>query len=154
MANTFDALMAEVNQKISQAMTATSEANAAAAQANAAAQSATEQAQQIIANAQDHASRLIAKAQADAAQMVADDTITQTAKKYAEDIQAAAQAECDRLNDETLGNLHRMLEHADISLASQLEALRTLRHQLGLGYEENAMPEYDEGGYPEDGYSE
>lgn len=52
MANTFDALMAEVNQKISQAMTATSEANAAAAQANAAAQSATEQAQQAQTAAQ------------------------------------------------------------------------------------------------------
>ena len=126
----------------------------ARAQAEEEIRRATEQAQQIVANAQDHANRLIAKAQADAAQMVSEDTITQTAKKYAEDIQNAAQAECDRLNDETLGSLHRMLEHADISLATQLESLRTLRHQLGMSYEENAMPEYDEGGYPEDGYSE
>lgn len=44
-ANTFDALMAEVNAKISEAETAASGANAAAAQANAAAQGAQEQAQ-------------------------------------------------------------------------------------------------------------
>lgn len=139
-------------------LTAQKEADEALANARAQAEDevrrATEQAQQIVANAQDHANRLIAKAQADAAQMVAEDTITLTAKKYAEDIQNAAQAECDRLNDETLGSLHRMLEHADISLATQLEALRTLRHQLGMSYEENPMSEYDDGGYPEDGYSE
>lgn len=46
MANTFDALMAEVNQKISQAIAATSEANAAAVQANEAAEGAKEQAEQ------------------------------------------------------------------------------------------------------------
>ena len=44
-ANTFDALMAEVNAKISQADTAASGANAAAVQANAAAQSADAQTQ-------------------------------------------------------------------------------------------------------------
>lgn len=115
---------------------------------------AAEQAQQIVANAQDHANRLIAKAQSDAAQMVAEDTITLTAKKYAEDIQNAAQDECDRLNNETLGNLHRMLEHADISLATQLDALRTLRQQLGIAFQDDSLQGYDESGYPEDGYSE
>ena len=139
-------------------LTAQKEAEEAVANARAQAEEelrrAAEQAQQIIANAQDHANRLIAKAQADAAQMVAEDTITVTAKKYAEDIQNAAQTECDRLNDETLGNLHRMLEHADLSLASQLDALRTLRQQLGAVYHEDPMQGYDNGGYPDDGYSE
>ena len=44
-ANTFDALMAEVNTKIAQADTSASQANAAAALANEAAQRASEQAQ-------------------------------------------------------------------------------------------------------------
>lgn len=43
--NTFDALMAEVNEKISQADTAASQANAAAATASEAAQNADEQAE-------------------------------------------------------------------------------------------------------------
>ena len=139
-------------------LTAQKEAEEAVANARAQAEDeirrANAQAQQIIANAQDHANRLIAKAQADAAQLVSEDTITVTAKKYAEEIQLAAQHECDRLNNETLGNLHRMLEHADISLATQLDSLRTLRQQLGMSYQEDAMNGYDEGGYPEDGYSE
>lgn len=52
-ANTFDALMAEVNAKISEAGIAASGANAAAAQANAAAQSAQQQAQLAGSAAQD-----------------------------------------------------------------------------------------------------
>ena len=139
-------------------LTAQKEAEEAVANARTQAEEelrrAAEQAQQIVANAQDHANRLITQAQADAAKMVSENTITTTAKKYAEDIQNAAQAECDRLNDETLGNLHRMLEHADLSLASQLDALRTLRQQLGMTFQENPMQGYDDGGYPDDGYSE
>lgn len=126
----------------------------ARAAAEEAVRQAAEQAQQIVANAQNHANRLIADAQASAAQLVSEDNITLTAKKYAEDIQNAAQDECDRLNNETLGNLHRMLEHADISLATQLDALRTLRQQLGVTFQDDSLPEYDESGYPEDGYSE
>ena len=139
-------------------LTAQKEAEEAVANARAQAESelqrAAEQAQQIIANAQNHANRMLADAQNSAAQMVAQDTITLTAKKYAEDIRNAAQTDCDRMNDETLGNLHRMLEHADISLATQLDALRTLRQQLGMTYSEEAMDGYDDGGYPEEGYSE
>lgn len=126
----------------------------ARAAAEEAVRQAAEQAQQIVANAQNHANRLIADAQASAAQLVSEDNITLTAKKYAEDIQNAAQDECDRLNNETLGNLHRMLEHADISLATQLDALRTLRQQLGVAFQDDSLQEYDESGYPEDGYSE
>ena len=139
-------------------LTAQKEAEEAVANARAQAESelqrAAEQAQQIITNAQNHANRMLADAQNQAAQMVSQDTITLTAKKYAEDIRNAAQADCDRLNDETLGSLHRMLEHADISLATQLDALRTLRQQLGATYSEEDMEGYDDGGYPEEGYAE
>jgi len=51
--NTFDALMAEVNQKISQADTAASQANAAAASANAAGENAQEKAQDAQTAAQE-----------------------------------------------------------------------------------------------------
>jgi len=157
------------DQRIETESKAASEARAMVDEANKAAQKtradaeaeaaekvrrAAEQANQMLVNAQNQANRMLAEAQNTAAQMVAQDTITLTAKKYAEDIRNAAQADCDRLNDETLGNLHRMLEHADISLATQLDSLRTLRQQLGMTYTEENMEGYDDAGYPEDGYSE
>ena len=45
--------------------------------------------------------------------------------------------------------LSQLLEHADIGLGAQLYALRTMRQQLGAGYQE----EYQDG-YSEDGYNQ
>jgi len=158
-ANEARALVAEANKEAQQTTSkAKSEAEKLLADTKAytegEVQRAVEQAQQIVANANDHAKLVIANAQNEAARLVSEDNITTSAKKYADEIRAAAQAECDQLNDETLGNLHQMLEHADISLAAQLDALRTLRQQLGVTYQDDPVQDYEDGAYPDEEYAE
>lgn len=134
------------------------EADAKIAEATARAErditNANEQAQRIMTSAQENANRIVETAKKEAARLVSEDNVTQNAQKYADEITMAARAECDRLNNETLGNLHQMLEHVDINLATQLNALRTLRQQLGMSYQEAPMETYDDAGYPDEEYEE
>ncbi len=125
----------------------------ATAEANDMMQKAADQANQTVALAQADANRRIAAAQADADNRVAQHTITQRAQAKAAEIEENARQECGRMHQDTVANLTQMLEHADLSLSSQLDALRTLRQQLGVAaYEEPAQENYDASPYPDDGY--
>lgn len=115
---------------------------------------ATEHANQMILGAQEHVKQLIEKAQADAQRLVAEDNITLNAKKYASDIQKAAQLKCEQMHNETMDELASMIEEAEASMSAQMESLRTLREQLGLEYTEEGVPSYDESVYPDATYSE
>ena len=53
-----------------------------------------------------------------------------------------------------MGTLSQLLEHADIGLSAQLDALRTMRQQLGAGYIDPGQDDYSQGGYPPNGYGE
>jgi hypothetical protein len=70
------------------------------------------------------------------------------------EITESAQQECARIHQETMGNLSQLLEHADIGLSAQLDALRTMRQQLGAGYIAPGPDAYSQGGYPPNGYGE
>ena len=115
---------------------------------------ATDRANQMLAGAQAQANQMIASAQMQANQMVEENEITQRAQARAVEITEAAQQESSRLQQETLGTLSQLLEHADIGLGAQLDALRTMRQQLGAGYIDPGQMDYQPGGYPQDGYGE
>ena len=133
---------------------AESTVNNARAAANETVRQATEHANQVIMGAQDHANRLIAKAQTDAARMVSENNITVLAEKRAEETRRSAEIDCQHLHQETMDNLHQMLEHADRNLAMQLDALRALRQQLGDDVEQPAPASYEDMVYPDNSYTE
>ena len=95
---------------------------------------------------------MIATAQMQSAQMVEENEITQRAQARAAEITEAAQQESSRIQQETMGTLSQLLEHADIGLGAQLDALRTMRQQLGAGYASSLQEEYQQGDYPQNGY--
>ena len=97
---------------------------------------------------------MISTAQMQSAQMVEENEITQRAQARAMEITESAQQESARMHQETMGTLSQLLEHADIGLSAQLDALRTMRQQLGAGYIDPNQGGYDPNGYPQDGYGE
>lgn len=115
---------------------------------------ASEQANQMMMGARDYAQRLLNKAQADANRMVAEDSITKAAQKYADDIRRTAELENERLNRETLSALHQMMEHVDNSLSGQLSTLRALRQEMGAQVAEEAPQTFEESIYPDVSYNE
>ena len=113
----------------------------------------TDQANRMLSDAQNQANQMIAAAQNQAAQMVEEDEITQRARARASELEETARQECDRLRQETMGTLSQLLEHADIGLGAQLDALRTMRQQLGAAYADAQQNGYGGEGYsPDDGY--
>ena len=107
------------------------------------------------AGAQEHANRLVSVAQTQAAQLVEENEITQRAQARAAEITEAAQQECARLRQETLANLSQLLEHADIGMSAQLDALRTMRQQLGASFPQQTGADYNPAAYPDNnGYGE
>ena len=94
-----------------------------------------------------------ARTQMQAAQMVEENEITQRAQARAVEMTEAAQQESARIQQETMGTLSQLLEHADIGLSAQLDALRTMRQQLGAGYIDADQQGYMQNGYQDDGYN-
>ena len=87
--------------------------------------------------------------------MVEENEITQRAKERAAEITEAAQQECARLRQETLANLSQLLEHADIGMSAQLDALRSMRQQLGASYPQQNSADYNASAYSDNnGYNE
>lgn len=92
--------------------------------------SATDQANAMLADAQARANAIVADAQARAQQLVAESEIIARAQAEAQEMLEAAHRECEDYSTRVHGAVARMVEHADISLSQQLDALRTLRQEI------------------------
>ncbi|MBQ2028513.1 MAG: hypothetical protein II481_03640 [Clostridia bacterium] len=104
---------------------------------------ATDYANQTVAGAQAEAQNIIQMAQAQAAQLVEENEITQRAQARAAEINDDAMQACNRMQQDTVARLARLLEDADGGLATQLDAVRTMRQQLQMG----GYADSDQGGY-------
>ena len=104
---------------------------------------ATDYANQTVAGAQAEAQNIIQMAQAQAAQLVEENEITQRAQARAAEINEDAMQACNRMQQDTVARLARLLEDADGGLATQLDAVRTMRQQLQMG----GYADSDQGGY-------
>ena len=94
--------------------------------------SATDQANAMLADAQARANAIVADAQARAQQLVAESEIIARAQAEAQEMLEAAHRECEDYSTRVHGAVAQMMEHADISLSQQLDALRTLRQEINL----------------------
>lgn len=102
----------------------------AQARASETLRSVTDQANAMMADAQARANALVADAQARAQQLVAESEIIARAQAEAQEMLESAHRECEDYTTRVHGAVAQMLEHADISLSQQLDALRTLRQEI------------------------
>lgn len=108
------------------------QATLADAQARAAEtlRSSTDQANAMLADAQARANALVADAQARAQQMVAESEIIARAQAEAQEMLESTHRECEDYSARVHTAVTQLMEHADISLSQQLDALRALRQDI------------------------
>ena len=121
-----------VNKANSQASATINQANANAVEIGRA---ASEQANAMIADAQARVQAMIADAQAQANQLVADSEILARAQAEAQEMLESTRRECEEYSMRMHGAVAQMVEHADMAMAQQLDALRSLRQEIGMSQE-------------------
>ena len=109
------------------------QATLADAQARAAevSRNASDKANAMVADAQARAGAMIADAQARAQQLVSESEIVARAQSEAQDMIESARQECEGYRQRVSGDVNALLEHADVSMTQQLDALRQLRQDIG-----------------------
>ena len=118
---------ATIENANSQAQSTIADAQARAAETL---RTATDQANAMVADAQARSSALVADAQARAQQLVADSEIIARAQAEAQEMLESTHRECEDFSARIHGAVSQMMDHADVSLAQQLDALRALRQEI------------------------